>query len=290
MNLKKKTYTIILTILCIFLLTGCKEEKKEDKTIKCEKGSYLIENECKKASEVVNALESYSCEENYTLNDDYSKCIKTETKDAKIDNPCPSDYEYSNFKCNKTETKDIIVTPSCINENGVLNADRKTCTHTEIRQPKYTTTCPSGYYIYGFDCHKKNRSGIKCYTGEIFSAEAGGCLDIFDYVKPTSQYICGTGYTLEGNNCVRRDIINALQNKSCPSGFTESNGKCKKTITIDVSGKYYCEEGFTLNDHTCTKVTKKDSIKKYSCENDEFTLIEKSCVKFETKETTNTKE
>lgn len=278
--MKKEFKIIVVFLLALTFSTGCgaKEFKEKKEEIKCEEGYELTEGKCIKILDQKDAIASYSCQDGFTLSQDKSECTKTETKNAKIDNPCPSDYTFSNGTCTKTEMAEIIINKSCIDQYGEVEGD--VCHHTQTKQATTRTTCPNGkvYVALTNDCW--TAWGIKC----SYSILSGYCLSPSSE-KPITAYACPTGYTLEGTTCIRKYDTTAIQKKSCPSGFKAQGDTCVRTTTTKITGTYYCDSDFTLNGTKCTKTSVEKPNITYSCESEEYTLKDKVCIQYEEKET-----
>ncbi len=285
-NNSKKIYIYflcaIIAIILIILIIKILPKKKE---LKCATGEYYYNNSCVKPVDVKQSISENSCDEGFTISDDYQKCTKLETIEAKIDNPCPSDYTYNDYKCTKTETKEVSIVASCSGSNGTLNADKTKCTYKDTRTPNINYICSSSYALWRGEelgCRQKvDKENCIYYEskGYVFSKDYSTCYGPKHDVR--KEYTCITGYTLEGTTCVRTYELTALQTKTCPSGYSSSGNQCVKTTIIDVQGNYYCDEGYTLDNHTCSKTIIKESNKKYSCEDNSYILYEDECVKFD---------
>ncbi len=284
--MKKRVFGILIIMSVSFLITGCgnsnNNEKKEE-TVNCEEGYYLKDGKCTKVEDSKDAIISYNCEDGYTLDETNKNCTKIETKDAKIDNPCPTDYTFSNNKCTKSTTVDPTVTPSCL-DGGTLSGS--VCKYKDTKAAKATYTCPDGYYIVDSSniCYRGSHSS-NCDPTNPFKIDGaqkinGVCVQTKATASPTTSYSCTTGFTLQGSTCVREYELNALMKKSCPSGYKASGDNCVKTETKDITGNYYCESGYDISDTICTKTTVKEALKSYSCEAS-YELLNNKCFKFE---------
>lgn len=76
--------------------------------------------------------------------------------------------------------------------------------------------------------------------------------------KPTVIYTCPEGFTLEGSECKKRNVIPATPVYSCPEGQTLSGTMCIKTVIKTEPAKRICEKGFVAKGDLCVKASATD--------------------------------
>lgn len=222
--MKKEFKIIIVFLLAIIFITGCgaKELKEKREEIKCEKGYELTESKCIKILDQKEAIASYSCQDGFTLSKDKSECTKTETKNAKIDNPCPSDYTFSNGKCSKTSKVAVTVTKTCLDGGRIAGNE---CEYIDIQ---------SNGTIHKYKLHALMKKS--CPSGYKNGAN-------------------------DGDWCVKTETIGITGTYYCDSDFTLNGTKCTKTSVEKPNITYSCEsEEYTLKDKVCIQYEEKEAI------------------------------
>lgn len=144
------------------------------------------ENNKEVSSELYLKVKEYYCEDGYELND--TKCIKAESIKAKSTASCDSGELMKNKCVNTNEPvssaglgcpsgyKYMVVTDSCVNEQ---TGDEAAAT--------------------GESCSHMNKGEDYLMNGSCYS-----------YTTPNYTYSCDEGYTLDGKNCIKEEIIDAL--------------------------------------------------------------------------------
>ena len=122
------------------------EIKKE--WIKCNNDEYLVEGKCTKYEYIKDTIISYTCPDDYILNNDTKKCSKLLTKKAKVIKECPFGYSLKSGKCSKTVTTSVKTTYYCedadVTDGYKLNV--KNCVKALYEEPTKQNICEDENY------------------------------------------------------------------------------------------------------------------------------------------------
>ena len=85
-------------------------------------------------------------------------------------------------------------------------------------------------------------------------------------MKETGRY-CDSGYTLDGNSCVKEIRKQAATSgEVCPNGYYDYEGKCYEEVPSDETDKLVCREEFELKDNKCVRIQSMNAEpSKYNC-------------------------
>lgn len=128
----------------------------------------------------------------------------------------------------KVETKDI---EKC--SDGYKTGIPGAC----IKEPSKSYMCGNGYVSNGDGTGTKTETAEPtvlhvCGNGYNYNAATNKCERV-QTKAPTSTpgYVCGEGYTLSGNKCIKKSNKTVNVTYTCPSGYNLEGTKCKRTIT-----------------------------------------------------------
>lgn len=202
-----------------------------------------------------------------------------------------------------TKSNGAVTSLSISNGSGTCNYNvctdtDHTLTNGQCKRPESsntTFTCASTDYKNNGKCYgsctdtdftKVPSDGTKCTKIETINSDSMICPNTTDFVKNGSMCYgpCPTGYTRDGNNCVKSFAAldensmtclptetrhGALCYTTCPTGYTDlGDGKCERpadTLTDDVMTcnddefKYgsrcykLCPDGYSQNGSTCKR-------------------------------------
>ena len=259
----------------------------------------------------------------------FSQNVSTMTDAAK------SYFNTTRLPQEEGETKKLTLR-DMINNKMVIeftDSDGKTCdadkSYVEVTKQnneyifKTNLSCSSqeDYVIEYFGCYNVCEDG-KCET-KIEETETKDVIEYQFTKKVTSKYIdkyvCETGYTLNGNKCVKSgsttesdaklkcetgysynsntkmcektNVTTISATKSCPSGYEQQGDKCIKGSenVVDAKVVYTCSKGTLVNDKCIINETKTVNAKvTYTCS--EGTLSGNKCIINKTQETNATAE
>lgn len=136
---------------------------------------------------IIDATENKNCPSGYTYEDGSiyadAPCKKTDITNGTLIYSCPGDYMVLvGDKCEMTFTEKPY-NGNCYGTGYVLNGD--VCEKKELLNAMLSgLQCPSGYKKYVID-----KKDTRCYKSE--------------FVKQDITYSCPSGYTLNGNKCVK---------------------------------------------------------------------------------------
>lgn len=324
---------VIVIILLILILKSCVSSTKKcdvgyvNKNGSCVEGYYYCDegytlnedNKCQKSVESIEAKVNMSCDgDGYILNG--GKCVKNDTKEAKVGYQCASGFTLKGNKCTKVQQAAPNVSYACssgytligdscmkvVNQapkvsyscsKGTLSG--KTCTYTESNSNYIVTTssCPSGYEYselmkkcckrwpgtytpYGCVDQTVNR---KCSQG---SFNGNTCI-ITKTEAATEKYSCNSGYQLVSvqnqYQCVSSEKKSPNVKKYCSSGYTLSGNVCVATVSVDAVKGYTCDNGYIFTGSACVANSEKAPKKDYSCSK-KYTLNGDKCEKYDIKD------
>jgi conjugal transfer mating pair stabilization protein TraN len=128
----------------------------------------------------------------------------------------------------KVETKNI---EKC--SDGYKTAIPGAC----VKEPTKIYICGNGYVSNGDGTGTKTETAEPtvlhiCGNGYNYNAATNKCERV-QTKAPTSTpgYVCGEGYTLSGNKCIKKSNKTVNVTYTCPSGYNLEGTKCKRTIT-----------------------------------------------------------
>lgn len=183
-----------------------KTSKLDDK--KCNKGIFmhtgtLILNEIIREFPSGENLKKKYNEGYRYIRSEFCRTKKVETKDIE---KCSDGYKtiIPGF-CAKEPSKSYMC------GNGYVSNGDGTGTKTETAEPTVLHVCGNGYN-YNAATDKCERVQTKAPTS-------------------TPGYVCGEGYTLSGNKCIKKSNKTVNVTYTCPSGYNLEGTKCKRTIT-----------------------------------------------------------
>lgn len=176
--------------------------------IKCSKGVFMHTGSVKYTELIKDFPSGKKIKDNYNKGSRYARVEFCRTK--------------------KVETKDIekcsdgyktVIPGDCVKEpsksymcgNGYVSNGDGTGTKTETAEPTVLHVCGNGYN-YNAATDKCERVQTKAPTS-------------------TPGYVCGEGYTLSGNKCIKKSNKTINVTYTCPSGYNLEGTKCKRTIT-----------------------------------------------------------
>lgn len=176
------------------------------------------EKEPEKPKEII-----YYCDQGYEL--EGTKCTKTVSETASIITSCESPYnlKIDNMCININVKTDLIKTCKKYNGyEGVVAQGAPLCFYNPLSEAPDYATCRSRY-------HYNNNVGFynnKCYENKFGSDYITyGCPDGYSQFYPSAtsnpvcgkstnakkNYVCDSGYSLKGKNCVKTIVIDAKQ-------------------------------------------------------------------------------
>ena len=280
-KIEKKSFFIVLAFLLILLISlivifivSNIDTKKYKYVLTCPEGYELNNKECTRIFKEVEASVNYSCNNNYTLEED--KCITyeynnrittsavcpsgyTETSSNSSicykriieENPtviyyCNAGYTLSGDKCIMNGVGDTNTSSSCPGF-GVYNPIDDLCV-TVPTTLRPSTTCPSGYSPYRVGNNVRCVAAPYRYT---YSSNGYTAIDALkSYQCPDSTYVAN----YETGTCIKVLFATVQTVYSCAdSGFQYENGRCVKKISIAANANYNCDNGFILKDNRCVK-------------------------------------
>lgn len=78
-------------------------------------------------------------------------------------------------------------------------------------------------------------------------------------MKESGRY-CDSGYTLDGNSCVKEISKKAATSgEVCPNGYYDYKGKCYEEVASDETDKLFCHDEFELKDNMCVRTQSMDA-------------------------------
>ena len=218
-----------------------------------------------------------------TLGDMEEASLIDELKD-KDDNVCSKEYSYVSLVKTDSNLYDLVVYLSCGGESEMatypltyedssdatlLYELTRTVTETE----EYS--CPSGYTLSGRYCIRYDTTNViagkpvyRVIPEKNTAARYKPSGYEYEYVDPIvtttpSSYKCPSGYTLQGNLCVKEGTVKyrTTTTYSCPNGATPSGSRCLYTTSPSYSDERpYCRRGTLVGNDSCY-VTKEYSVR-----------------------------
>lgn len=157
----------------------------------------------KKYNNTVDATKKYYCMDGYKLEGD--KCIYVYTVSANINRSCNTG-KLVGHNCVENKVEHIDVEFYCINS---MNQE-VSCYDDSDDSISIVLDCPEGYTLEeteeDFICTKETESKVTAIE----------------------NYSCSEGYTLSGNNCIKRVEIDASYNYICEDGYELVGSKCNR--------------------------------------------------------------
>ena len=280
----KNIKTLLLILLTLIVVTGCKKDPK------CPDG-YLLENDkCAKEVERIEAQANYECDPDTRLEDD--TCVREIFTEPIEKNGCKEGLTEENgycvgtlkepaadgYKCNSGELNSK--TNSCV-ELTYVGAATKTCNNEEdivLDNGKCAAAHP-GAHSYGEPGEVD--PATECCCGDTF--KDGWC-----YSLPDGNYdakiTCPSGSTYtsgtKGKACYKETTSPATSAKVCNKGYTLNGNECTKTVKEKVGKIVSCENGYNLDGNQCKKVEATPAKTTYTCP-ENFTNVDKYCVRIE---------
>lgn len=142
--------------------------------------------------------EPYTCASDCIPIGDGSQCTKTTTTDLVVYTGCPSGTETVERFCSAHKRQVIIGfdEDQTIEYAGILCSENSNnfCVDYNGRYTTMEFNCPSGYFQY-----TQSDSGLDAVNGCAKKYDKGGSS-------------CPSGYTKDGNKCIRTEIINCTEN------------------------------------------------------------------------------
>jgi len=231
------------------------EEPKEGEV--CPTGTMEYKGKCYEDTGIIDGDKLF-CQDGYTLKDD--KCVTTRSTSA-----IPSGYGCVNGVAKTKgevglapkesgDARDII----CVNETDIIHAVSPCMAHdgTESmisggkcywhRAPVIASGCPGKIQV-GDECWDDATGIYICpgrNNGTIYNSPDALCLVGNNYTNATvSEYKCESGYTLDGNKCVKEEMVDAERERICPDGYTKTDDDgC-----INLNKEKQKEKGFVCN-------------------------------------------
>lgn len=280
--LNKYLKIFLLFFITSMVLCGCDKNKLESKQeLVCEDGFELVDSKCTKYTYVSDAMKkqycdasytlqgidcvktsevqptvNYSCKEGYTLEN--NNCVKTEKKEATKHFSCPSTYSYKNNECIRKIEYPVQVKYSCPNSD--YHKYGSSCVYdysvpAQSVNGRYICTS-SGCTLIGNRCECSRTVPASetpyCTKGEYSN---GKCVLIEKEAILRTYYLCESGLTLSGTQCIKKTSILAQKQYKCNSGYTLKNGVCTKVIDKkNTNSAYYCNDNLKLKDEKCYNV------------------------------------
>ncbi len=226
----------------------------------CETGYYEYEGKCyEEASPEIGEL---VCGPEFELKED--KCYKKDIMDAEPSYKCekgslPSEGEYLKRGVDRNicvdKTNAVAPTLRCMIGPHIVVGGK--CYVGPA--PTINGGCPNNDMLVSGGCYSLDpEDQWQCPDGEIYMKSKGQnielCPDTYTYTKPTiTSYTCLPDYKLEGDKCIKEEVVDAYHETSCKEPYTlAGEGRCINfKNTKPKQDGYVCENNARLEDNMC---------------------------------------
>ena len=204
----------------------------------CPSGYTMMEDKypdiCYKESIVPVTIQQYYCPRGYTLSD--TKCIKSDASNAK-----------EGYMCSM---------------NGIYNSRTGLCHLIGV-----FSSCPAGTWHYSGSgnyrtCVSYPTKYYECSDGMSLNNDKCVTTEIID-----ASYIRGCDgndkITDDGLSCIKTEYVVPSYDYYCDSGYELTNLGCVKTIYGVIGENVYCETGYEMVSDKCIIYDRMDPVKVY---------------------------
>jgi hypothetical protein len=223
------------------------------------------------------------CKDGYELDIPSGQCTKDDIRYEEKISTCPTNYRLSQdgLECELYTTADKVRGCSAYGSGFIL--EDGLCVQSTIETVTPLFSCANNNYnVVSGECVLSTEISVTlgCANPLVFDQATSRCIDVSLTTSPAvvDCSVHGSGYVLEGQQCVDRTITSATA--SCDVGYSLVGNKCEKAIAGIFPASSECPDGYQADPNDDTSCFKRSEVPVRPdpyCDDPSFTLVGNIC-------------